>query len=258
MFSIFAATSVKAQILGLGVNFEKLNLPEEFFRSLQNCQTYKYELPAEFENIKTKTIYSVVAKQNKICNLHVEGFTNTSVHITQDCDFTFAQAMQYADTLRRYQQKGYSPRWNGDKINADADYQAAYKIMANPDICRFYRDAIDHTENIRQNLLSCKPAEQVENSGDIKILRQIKGTKEKLCEYSFTVLQNFKENININRKTMTFSCLFDQEQSRRYLEILQSLVVEAEEGFDFSAIQRISVAEELNFILSHCNIDALR
>ena len=249
-------TSAKAQILGIGVNFEKLNLPEEFLHSLQNCQTYKYEQPAAFENIKVNTIYNVITRDNGGCRLRVEGFTNTSVHIIQYCDLTAEKAAEYANALRRYQHKNFSPRWDGDKINSDEDYQAAYKIMADMSICRFHRDAIDNTALIRKNLPLCAPAEQTESSGNIKIRRQIIGTREEHCNYLFTVSQSSKEAPN--SKTMSFSCRFDKAQSQRYLQILQSLVIEAEEGYDFSAVQRVSVAEELNFILDNCRMEALQ
>ena len=253
--AIALALPAQAQILGMGINFEKLNLPEPFLQSMEKCTPYKFSRTAKNDDISVKTTYSITPAADKQCRLYIEGHTNVSVHITQDCTFTPEQAQSYADALRRYQAKGYSPRWDGHKIEKDADYQAAYKIMSDRKICRFMRQKVDYTQEIRENLPQCTPVAQEEITASIKVNRQIHKTQEDKCLYSFTITQLPKDSAAA-AKTLTFDCALDAKQREQYLLILEALVIPEEEGYDFSAVQRISVAEELNFILDNCALNA--
>ena len=248
-FLLFA-TSVNAQILSIGVDFEKLNLPEQFYQSLENCTKYSYVKPATSEDVSVSTTYSVAPAENNLCRLFVEGTTNVSVHITQECEFLREQAKAYANALRQYQAKGYSPRWDGNKIEADVDYQAAYAIMSNRQLCRFKRDKIDHTQKIRTQLPLCTPVKQTETTATITLNRQILGAEDELCRYIVTMQSN--KNTDKPSKQIVFNCKLDKQQVQQYVEILESAVVPEEEGYDFSAVQRLSPAEEMDFIMDNC------
>ncbi|MBR1825740.1 MAG: hypothetical protein IJ770_04045 [Alphaproteobacteria bacterium] len=251
---ILLSFSANAQILGIGVDFEKLNLPEQFYQSLENCTKYTYIKPAVFEDVAVSTTYSVEPMQNGSCRLSVDGTTNVSVHIAQECELTREQAKAYADALRRYQQKGYSPHWDDDKIETDADYKAAYAIMSDRKLCRFKRDKIDHTQQIRINLPSCTPAKQTELTAAITVKRQIVGKDDEDCLYTF-MMQNDKISAKDKQesdKQIVFECRLNKQQTEQYVQILEAAVVPEEEGYDFSAVQRVSPAEEMNFILDYC------
>ncbi len=252
-FLLCAANHAKAQILGIGINFEQLNLPQEFYKSLKNCHAYSFQNPIKSDDIEVNTTYTIEPTAEKQCKLHIEGTTNTGVHITQDCSFTLAQATEYSNALHSYQSKGYSPRWDNRQIENDADYLAAYAIMSNRKICRFKRDKIDNTAEIRQNFPTCSAAKQTENTAAITATRKIVGKTEDLCHYQF-VLQNNKTTPaeTESSRQITFDCRLNAVQIRKYLQILEATVVPSEEGYDFSAIQRISPAEEMNFILDNC------
>lgn len=246
---------VQAQILGMGINFEKLNLPEPFLKSLEQCSHYKFSQTAANDDVEVKTTYSVAPTENKLCRLHIEGHTNVSVHISQDCTLTHEQAQKYADALRRYQAKGYSPRWDGRKIEKDPDYLEAFAIMSDRKLCRFVRQKVDYTQKIRENLPQCTPVTQEEITASIKVVRQILEAQDDKCLYSFKVTQMPKKNSADTERTVGFDCAFDSAKREQYMQILEALVLPEEEGYDFSTVQRISVAEELNFILDNCALD---
>ena len=247
-----------AQILSIGVEFEKLSLPEQFYRSLENCTAYTYTKPATTNNVSVSTTYNIEPTADGKCRLSVDGLTNVSVHITQNCDLTPEQAKTYAGALRRYQAKDYSPRWDGDRIEADEDYKTAYAIMSDRKICRFIRDKIDHTQKIRAALSSCASAKETETTAAVIAEREIIGKSEDICHYRFS-LQNRKAANDAkgeDDKQLVFDCHLNKEQTARYLQILETMVVPEEEGYDFAALQRISPAEEMNFILDNCTFDA--
>lgn len=253
--TIIFALPARAQILGMGINFEKLNLPEPFLQSLEKCSVYKFSQKAANSDIEVKTTYSVSPIENKLCHLHIDGHTNVLVHISQDCKLTPEQAKNYADSLRRYQAKGYSPRWDGHKIEKDPDYLAAFAIMSDRKLCRFVRQEVDYTKKIRQNLTQCAPVAQKEITASIKVERQILTEQDDKCLYSFKITQMPPKNSDNPERTVSFKCTLDTAQREQYLQILEALVLPEEEGYDFSTVQRISVAEELNFILDNCSLD---
>lgn len=239
----------------MGINFEKLNLPEPFLQSLEQCSAYKFSHAATNNNVEVKTTYSVAPAENKLCRLHIEGHTNVSVHISQDCTLTHEQAKNYAEALRRYQAKRYSPRWDGHKIEKDPDYLAAYAIMSDRKLCRFMRQEVDYTKKIRENLPQCTPTTQEEITALIKVERQIQKAQNDKCLYSFRITQMPKKDTAGTAHTVGFNCALDSALRERYLQILEALILPQEEGYDFSTVQRISVAEELNFILDNCALD---
>lgn len=246
----------QAQILGMGINFEKLNLPEPFLQSLEQCATYKFSQTAANNDVEVKTTYNIAPLENKLCHLHIDGHTNVLVHISQDCKLTLEQAKNYAEALRRYQAKRYSPRWDGHKIEKDPDYQAAFAIMSDRKLCRFVRQEVDYTKKIRQNLTQCAPVAQEEITAAIKVERQILKEQDGKCLYSFKITHLPKKDTSgTAQQTIGFNCAFDSILRERYLQILDALVLPEEEGYDFSTVQRISVAEELNFILDNCALD---
>lgn len=253
--ALLLAQPLNAQILGMGINFEKLNLPEPFLQNLENCTAYQFSQTAVSDDIEVKTTYRIAPTQNSLCHLHIDGQTNVSVNILQDCKLTLSQAQTYADALRNYQKKSYSPRLDGAKIEKDPDYLRALKIMSDRHVCRFVRQKIDHTDKIRQNLEKCAPATQEETSASLKVERQIIGSEDDNCHYTFKITQLSKEDASNLREKLKFSCAFNAEQRARYLQILENLVIPEEEGYDFSSVQRISVVEELNFILDNCTLE---
>lgn len=269
VFAIFWALplcSAHAQILNMGTNFEKLDLPEEFLQNLEKCTPYSGEKPYQRNAVKVNTTYQIIGLKNNLCVVKIDGSTNTSVNIHQECHLPPQTAATYAQALRRYQSRGYSPRWDGEWIEKNKDYQTALKIMSDTSLCRFYRDKIDYTQDIRDNLPNCQPSEQTETTAALKILRKIIGKDGDKCHYQMTVqhanpqaeeplvknLSDNDENAVPKHLALTFDCSFDSEQIAHYLQILEALVIPAEEGFDYSAVQRVSQQEETDFVMNNC------
>lgn len=256
-----------AQILTINVRPEKFTLPEGLLENLERCTPYHIERPLRHRDTVVNTVYTIDGLQDGLCNLHITGVTNSSVEIHQDCAFPPDVAKTYAHVLQRFKDKEYSPQWDEDFISNDPDYQAAIKIMSDPKYCGFYREEIDNTKNIRDNLRTCHPAEQNELGAGIEFQRRIIGLQEDKCEYTLTIRKNdhvdhillkgapkaeksdFTEHFNLS-----YECELDEKLAERYLLILESQVIPAEDDFDFAAIWHIAPLEELEFMKDHCKL----
>lgn len=257
-------TVADAQILNMGVNFEKLDLPAGFLQSLEKCAPYSGEKGYNRNDVKVNTVYQIIGMQNDLCVLKIDGSTNTSVNIHQECNLPLETAKTYAEALRRYQAKGYNPRWDEQYINKNRDYQTALEIMSDTKLCRFYRDKIDNTSVIRENLAACTPAEETEITAGLKVTRTIVGNEDESCRYRMTLqkaqteeplVKTLSDNLDDlvpEQLALIFECEFDKEKTDFYLQVLEAQVVPAEDGFDYSAAQRISPQEEIGFIFDSC------
>lgn len=253
----------KAQILDMSVDLSPLQLTDDFLRSLYYCKPYHGERTASYKKINVKTVYDVLGMKDDKCILKVEGFTNTSVHITQDCSLTTEQAQEYADALSNYQANRFSPRYDEIRINANPHYQKAMEIMSDPDICNVMRDKIDHTAEVRTNLLDCKPIKHVEEIIDSKVTREIIGMQEDKCHFNFTLWEPKPDTSKIRPEVLAkapkvrdvefkYDCLWDEKQKQDYYNILDAFVIPEEEGFDFNAVDRPNSWEEMDYIIRNC------
>lgn len=259
--------ATQAQILDMSVDLSPLHLTDDFLRSLYYCKQYSGEKSTSLEKVKVKTVYNVLGMKDDKCQLKVEGFTNTSVHITQECNLTPEQAQQYADALSNYQVHKYSPRFDEKQINSDPDYQKAMDIMGNPDICTVMRDKIDHTSEIRAKLPDCLPIKSEEEILGSKVTREIVGVeninKENLCHFRFTYWEPKPDTSHLSQDILAkapeikdaefkYDCLWNEQIKQEYYNVLDSFVIPEEEGYDFSAIDRPNSWEEMNFIIRNC------
>lgn len=244
---VFLPLSVQAQILNMAIDYQPLNLPQGFTESLANCKKFADTVQITKDNIEVSTEYRILPEGDK-CRLLVEGQTNTLVHITQDCNLTIAEAKQYGHNLQVFASRKYSPFRDKNLILHDKNYLAALQIMENQRLCQIKRERIDTTSSIRQNLLSCTPITEQEHNTGIIITRQITGKQADMCKYKYTIQP--KPDIKYN-----FNCSWKLEQMQKYYTILETMVVPAEEGSDFSAAMRISAQEEMEFILHNCEYE---
>lgn len=259
--------SAHAQILDMSVDLSPLQLTDDFLRSLYYCKQYHGEKTSSYEKINVKTVYDVLGMKDGKCQLKVEGFTNTSVHITQECNLTPEQAKEYADSLSNYQVNKFSPRFDEKRINSNEYYQKAMDIMGNPEICTILRDKIDHTSAIRANLPECLPVKKTEKVLDSKVMREIVGKEEinerPMCHYRFTLWQPKPDVSHISPEVLekapelrdvefNYDCFWDEITKQKYFDVLDAFVIPEEEGYDFYAVDRPNSWEEIDFILHNC------
>ena len=259
--------SAHAQILDMSVDLSPLQLTDDFLRSLYYCKLYHGEKTSSYEKINVKTVYDVLGMKDGKCQLKVEGFTNTSVHITQECNLTPEQAKEYADSLSNYQVNKFSPRFDEKRINSNEYYQKAMDIMGNPEICTILRDKIDHTSAIRANLPECLPVKKTEKILDSKVMREIVGKEEinerPMCHYRFTLWQPKPDTSHISPEVLekapelrdvefNYDCFWDEITKQKYFDVLDAFVIPEEEGYDFYAVDRPNSWEEIDFILHNC------
>ena len=114
-------------------------------------------------------------------------------------------------------------------------------------------DSVNSVKN--PTLPQCTPITQEEITASIKVERQIQQEQNDKCLYAFKITQLPKKDSTETERTVIFNCALDLTLREQYLQILEALILPQEEGYDFSNVQRISVAEELNFILDNCALD---
>ena len=251
----------------MSVDLSPLQLTDDFLRSLYYCKLYHGEKTSSYEKINVKTVYDVLGMKDGKCQLKVEGFTNTSIHITQECNLTPEQAKEYADSLSNYQVNKFSPRFDEKRINSNEYYQKAMDIMGNPEICTILRDKIDHTSAIRANLPECLPVKKTEKILDSKVMREIVGKEEinerPMCHYRFTLWQPKPDTSHISPEVLekapelrdvefNYDCFWDEITKQKYFDVLDAFVIPEEEGYDFYAVDRPNSWEEIDFILHNC------
>lgn len=249
---------VSAQILNFSASGNALNLPQGFINSLRVCAAYKQTVDDTDKGLTTRMQYEVLGydSENK-CRMAIQGSNNNGVKITQKCSLNKDLAAQYADTLERFMRKKYRPRKSReyDFILHDADYEAAVAIMENPRNCSFYREEIDNSAEIRRNLPDCTPAEQTEINANLQIQRQILGQYGEYCRIFYKVVElrenPYKENDFVSVE-YPYECNFNDAQKDEFAEILAAGVIPAEEGLDFSAVQRFDSKEEIAFVIKNC------
>lgn len=261
-----APFAARAQILDMSVDLSPLQLTDDFLRSLYYCKPYHGEKTAEYKKIKVKTEYNVLGKKDGKCQLKIEGFTNTSVHITQNCSLTDEQAQQYADSLSNYQVNRFSPRFDEQRINSNEHYQKAMEIMGNPEICTILRDKIDHTAELRANLDECKPVKSVQKIMDAEVTREIVGMEEEKCHFRFKLWEPKPDTSHIRPEVLEkapkvkdvvfkYDCMWDEKVKQDYFNVLDAFVIPEEEGYDFSAVDRPNSWEEMDFIIRNCKYE---
>ena len=266
--AVLCFKSAQAQILSINVEVDKFTLPDGFLTSLENCVPFHKERPLRRKDVVVNTIYTIDGLKGDYCSLHITGITNSSVEIHQDCELPADVAKTYSHALHRFQNKGYSPRWDERYIARDPDYKAALKIMSDPKYCRFYREEIDNTQNIRRNLAACMPTEQKEIASGLEFSREIIGIKGDSCIYKFTVQKTDKidhillKNIPPAESSyfsesmfLEYTCAFSEKQAEQYLHILESEVIPAEEDFDYAAVWHVAPLEELEFLRDNCSAE---
>lgn len=275
--------AVNAQILDMSVDLSSLRLTDDFLRSLYYCKPYHGEKSASYKKVRVKTVYDVSGMQDEKCKLKVEGFTNTSVHITQECSLTPEQAREYADSLSNYQAHNFNPRFDEQLINSNEHYQKAMKIMGNPDICTITRDKIDYTSEIRANLPECAPLKKTQEILGSKVTREIVGKEitkapdtrnvfqklinqnpeEEKCHFRFTYWEPKPDTSKLSPEVLAkapairdvefkYDCMWDNKTLQDYYNVLDTFVIPEEQGYDFYAAERPNSWEEMDFIIRNC------
>ena len=260
-----------AQILNLLGTKEKLAVPVEFLVNMADCEPYETKVVSAPEGIKTETIYKVLGMKKGKCDFQIEGLTNSVVHITQKCSLTLEQADKYAEAIYNFQNKEYSSYKLRKQIYEDTDYIAASEIMTDEKLCRFHRDAIDQTADWRQNLQTCSPFKDSSQLNSVAVTRQVIGLVNDKCLFKVTFTQKLPDMKrrpekfslrvqhlidNFNEADYQYVCEFNDEIKNEYIKLLETMVIPAEDGFDFSAVQRFTMLPEMEFIAQNCTYNA--
>ena len=243
-----------AQILNLATRGDLASLPLEFFISLGSCENYEQSINTEDSGVSATTVYMVKKIDDNHCDLEVEAKTSIGVRIVQNCSFDKDKAYEYADALYQFQSKKYNTRRYMKQALQDENYQKAADIMSNEKYCHFFRDEIDNTKELRQKLIDCEPIKNNETTGNLWLIREIIGKEDDKCVFSFTIKRDAKDKKSTESEGVRYLCNFDEAVKKEYLAVLESMVILAEKGYNFTAVQRFGTKDELQFIGEHCEL----
>ena len=243
-----------AQILNLATRGDLASLSLNFFLSLGNCEDYEQSINTEDSGVSATTVYRVKKTDNNHCKLEVEAKTSIGVRITQNCDFDKDKAYEYADALYQFQSKKYNTRRYMEYALQDEDYLRAADIMSNEKYCNFLRDEIDNTKGLRKSLANCEAIKNIETTGNLWIIREIEGIKDDKCAFNLTIRKAHKIGDEPKQGGLKYFCLFDESLKKEYLSVLESMVIPAEKGYNFTSVQRFGSKDELSFIGEHCRM----
>lgn len=254
---LYSACGAQAQILNLATELKPLVLPENFLASLQDCRDFSYTETQKAGTTTLFTDYKIKRTATDNCLLTINAGTDNALNVRQQCVLSPQQAEDYALHLRNFISKKYSPRHEGKRLTADEDYKYALKIMTNPKLCEFHRDAIDYTRSIRDNLIECQPAKEILQRNNMEMTREITGLSNDSCMYRFNIYTFALNNdgSKTDRLKLNYVCTFKQPQREQYLQILKAQVIPEDSGYDFTTERRYDMSEELNFIDNNCRIE---
>jgi len=243
-----------AQILNLATRGDLASLPLEFFLSLGSCENYEQAISTEDSGVSATTVYRVKKIDDNHCDLEVEAKTSIGVRIVQNCSFDKDKAYEYADSLYQFQSRKYNTRRFMEVALQDEDYQHAANIMSDEKYCHFFRDEIDNTKELREKLLSCEAVKNEETTGNLWIFREISGVKDDKCALSLTIRRVQKSGEKPEDGGLKYFCNFDEAQKKEYLAVLESMIIPAEKGYNFTSVQRFGTKDELHFIGENCRM----
>lgn len=241
--------SVAAQILNLSAKGEWLPLDDDFLLNLADCIEDLRINSSDYNGVSTTNQYVIKKITDEQCEFKVLSKSNTGLNITQNCIFTKSEAYDYANALYRFWQKGYNLKRKNTQMLKDEDYLAAEKILKNDKICQVHRDALDFTKEFRVNLASCRAFENEENRGNSHIIRRIKGYQNEKCDLLWQIDVYEPKKIKLQ-----YLCNLSDEQLQDYEAILQTDVIPAEDGLNFSAVERYTSDLEIKFIIQNCEL----
>ena len=227
---------------------QPLTMSTKFFRRLSKCMPYEEENSTSFADVDITATYRIYGLTNsKECEFELITNTGLGYSVSQICYFPPEEMETFINTLQNYLQKSSYTFDKAAEVVSESDYKDILAMMRNKKYCDYYRDAIDFTKQIRDNLMECKPAWENQNDGILDISRKIVGRNGDECQYE--TLISFKRS-EVNRRsgpfidkiktlmdyeenqTVLYTCQLDDEDLGVLRDILFSMVIPSAKDFD--------------------------
>lgn len=237
---------------------EKLRLPDEILKSLEDCTPTEKKTQTEIQGIEQNTSYSVRKDGESVCVLETIS-SSQNINVTFTCRFDEENRKVYLAAVKNLLEEN-NP--TAESLMSNENYWIAAGIMSNEEICKGIRGEIDLTADIRAALKDCSPFTKTRSSGRMQeITYKIYGRENGVCRYEHIVTINLpesasKEMQSAGRQTIVQECLLNDSQRAELINILQKQIIPAGSATDFSIIGSVrdNSAEEAGFLSSNCEL----
>lgn len=276
LLAIFLPLTAQAQLVDKTKLLQPLTMSNKFLRRLTKCIPFEEEKNEILDGSEIKATYRIygMTKKNE-CEFEFITDTDLGYSVSQICYFpqeeldSFVKIMQ--DTL---QKTSYTFETAADAGTDDSDYKEAVALMQNKKFCDYYRDTIDFTKQIRDNLMECKPVWENQNDGILEISRKIIGKNGSDCQYetlisfkrsvinhrSGPMIDKLKERMDYEEdQSVLYTCQLDEEDLGVLRDILFSgIIPDAKNLDDFNENLSNDVqSAEPNFLEDRCTLEKL-
>ena len=243
LLAIFLPLTAQAQLVDKTKLLQPLTMSNKFLRRLTKCIPFEEEKSEILDGSEIKATYRIYGMTKK-----------------NECEFEFI-----TDT-----DLGYS----AEAGTNDSDYKEAVALMQNKKFCDYYRDTIDFTKQIRDNLMECKPVWENQNDGILEISRKIIGKNGSDCQYetlisfkrsvinhrSGPMIDKLKEHMDYEEdQSVLYTCQLDEEDLGVLRDILFSgIIPDAKNLDDFNENLSNDVqSAEPEFLEDRCTLEKL-
>lgn len=264
-----------AQLLDLSKVLQPLAMSEIFLRRLSKCVPYEEEKISQMLSYDINAIYRIYGPTpEKECEFEFISTTSLGFSASQICYLPPETMEEYVGAIKRLMGKQIYISENLSDITSDPDYKIVSGITGNKKYCDFYRDPIDFTKKIRDNLISCKPAWETQNTGLVDITRKIIGLSGTACHYEVAVsfkrsdLSNLsgslvdliKQNMGYEEEqTFLYTCYLDEYELGELRDIYMSMIIPSAKTYqDMFYVQPKAIQDaEPEFIRGYCTLEKL-
>lgn len=248
LLAILLPLTAQAQVEDRTQFLQPLTISNKFLRRLTKCMPYEEQTPTTMSGFNINATYRIYGLTNKKeCEFEFITDTELGYSVSQICYFPPEEMENLVNLFQNYLQKTtYSFDTAAEMVN-EAEYREILSMMQNKKYCDYYRDAIDFTKQVRDNLMECKPVWENQNDGVLDISRKIVGKNGSNCQYE--TLISFKRSV-INRRSgplidilkehmdyeenqsILYTCQLDDDELGVLRDILFSMVIPVAKNYD--------------------------
>ena len=274
LFSVCLLTAlpVQAQMFDFSNMVQPIQISEEFVNNLTTCTPFEETKDTELMGFDMHVTYNIKGKENDECM--VEMYSETmGINSLQRCHFTDEDIAMYVPALRYVLENMEYTVEGSQKMMKNEKWQLAMSMMMDEEKCKYFREAVDLTKELRENLRTCSPYSATQETGPTKVVRTIIGPEDDGCAFEQEINQKQQDLSAIVGKEMPaelrdvlqdmpemkikIKCNFSAEQLRQYEDILESMVIPAAESMEEAIpnMNDFNPRAEAEFMQQNCDVD---
>ena len=269
---LLTALPVQAQMFDFSNMVQPIQISEEFVNNLTTCTPFEETKDTEFMGFDMHVTYNIKGKENDECM--VEMYSETmGINSLQRCHFTDEDIAMYVPALRYVLENMEYTVEGSQKMMKNEKWQLAMSMMMDEEKCKYFREAVDLTKELRENLRACSPYSATQETGPTKVVRTIIGPEDDGCAFEQEINQKQQDLSAIVGKEMPaelrdvlqdmpemkikIKCNLSAEQLREYEEILEGMVIPAAESMEEAIpnMNDFNPRAEAEFMQQNCDVD---